>query len=565
MSIEKLSSTSSEVTCVTAEFCVIGGGMAGLIVARRLAEGGRRVVVLESGQDGVDSASQELNRIVDFQGHYSRAMDGRYRSLGGSSSRWGGRLVPIYASDTEERRHLGLAAWPLIYRELERYQQDVESIFGITQGAFSGVSLETVGLDGDFPADDPDFAGRLAKWVSFRRCNLATLWRSALKRLDTLEVWLGATVTAFDLDRQSGRLQGVVARGLAGRSLRVRAEQFILAAGTIETTRLLLWLDRQSDEHAFARTRVLGRYFQDHLKAEVATIGRRNKVESNRLFGYHFTHGTRRSLHLDFSQEAQRQTGVSSAFVYAAMDLSASKLSHIKTMARSLQRGQISLKETAALALELPLVMRSAYWRVVRQQVFMPDDVRLGLQIAVEQMPHHENRIMLAQETDALGMPKAGLDWRPREADESTFRAVAGRLRAYWARQGLDQACPLDWHVDEADGDMAFTDRAEAYAHPSGSARMGTDPAQSVVRPDLFCHDVPNLSVASAAVFPTAGSANPTLTILELALRHADGLLARSRSPKAAFGVSYAGSDILADAMAPISASATSATSSSPI
>ncbi len=76
-----------------------------------------------------------------------------------------------------------------------------------------------------------------------------------------------------------------------------------------------------------------------------------------------------------------------------------------------------------------------------------------------------------------------------------------------------------------ADASSPIIDQAEACAHPSGSTRMGTDPAESVVGPDLRCHAIPNVAVASASVFPAAGSANPTFTIMKLALWLADAYL----------------------------------------
>jgi choline dehydrogenase-like flavoprotein len=55
-----------------------------------------------------------------------------------------------------------------------------------------------------------------------------------------------------------------------------------------------------------------------------------------------------------------------------------------------------------------------------------------------------------------------------------------------------------------------------------GTARMHADPAFGVVNADCRVHGLSNLYVASSAVFPTAGAANPTLTIVALALRLAD-------------------------------------------
>ena len=52
-----------------------------------------------------------------------------------------------------------------------------------------------------------------------------------------------------------------------------------------------------------------------------------------------------------------------------------------------------------------------------------------------------------------------------------------------------------------------------------GTTRMSADPAQGVVDADCRVHGMANLYVAGSSVFPTCGSANPTLTIVALALR----------------------------------------------
>ena len=507
-------------------------------MARRLARAGRRVVVLESGKAVFDQHSQSLNTIVDIGGRYTRPMDGRYRGLGGSSMRWGGRLVPIYASDASERRHIGAEGWPFSYSELEGYLSEIEDEFGVAHGAFGAPAVESVGLGDVFPSRDEDFTSRLAKWINYRNCNLATLWGRELRNSENLAIFLDATVNEIHVDADAGRLKALEAHSLSGGSVRVAADHFIIAAGTIESTRLLLWLDRQAGDQVFGRGSVLGRYFQDHLKAEVATVMRPNQDLGNHLFGYHYIKGTRRSLHLDFTQQAQEKLRTSSAFVYPAMDLSSSGLARIKAVARSLQSGQFNMWEVGALLGELPLVAQAAYWRFAKRQVFMPSTVRIGMQIAIEQRPKWDNHIALATETDRFGVPKVALDWSPQPEDEACFRAVANRLRAYWSRTGLDRSFPLSWLIDPQDTSGAFCDAAQPYAHPSGSTRMGTDPATSVVDPDLVCHSVHNLSVVSASVFPNAGSANPTLTILQLALRHADWLLARVRRPLAVTSVS---------------------------
>ena len=245
------------------------------------------------------------------------------------------------------------------------------------------------------------------------------------------------------------------------------------------------------------------------------------------------------------------------------MDLSESRLERIKTVARGLQNRQTGLGDVLGLVGDIGLVARMAYWRYARQQVFMPPDVGLHMQIAIEQAPQWDNFIALASERDRLGLPKAALSWTPTALDEQTFQSVMTRLKHYWRRSGLDQSCPLD--LDCRSTRRASSTWPRPMRIPPGATRMGTDPATSVVGPDLSCHAIPNVSVASASAFPTSGSANPTLTILNLALRLADSLLdAKSlRSPKPL--EVQAGSMSLTEAMAAPSASATRATSSSPI
>jgi choline dehydrogenase-like flavoprotein len=66
-----------------------------------------------------------------------------------------------------------------------------------------------------------------------------------------------------------------------------------------------------------------------------------------------------------------------------------------------------------------------------------------------------------------------------------------------------------------------------ATNHELGGCRMGSDPRRSVVNADCRSHDVANLYVVDGSVFPSASEKNPTLTIMALAARTADGISRR--------------------------------------
>jgi choline dehydrogenase-like flavoprotein len=97
------------------------------------------------------------------------------------------------------------------------------------------------------------------------------------------------------------------------------------------------------------------------------------------------------------------------------------------------------------------------------------------------------------------------------------------------------------WGGGELTYDPSSVERAMlrdgAYGgHHIGTARMAANPEHGVVDSDCRVHDMRNLLIAGAAVFPTSSQANPTLTIVALALRMAR-LLRRELSPRAAFSL----------------------------
>jgi hypothetical protein len=97
--------------------------------------------------------------------------------------------------------------------------------------------------------------------------------------------------------------------------LTVVADWFILAAGTFETTRLLLQLDELTDGRAFSECDALGRYFNDHLKIEAGRVKPLDSRQTNLAFGYHIGGSTRRGLHLETSADAQREDQAASGYV----------------------------------------------------------------------------------------------------------------------------------------------------------------------------------------------------------------------------------------------------------
>jgi choline dehydrogenase-like flavoprotein len=130
----------------------------------------------------------------------------------------------------------------------------------------------------------------------------------------------------------------------------------------------------------------------------------------------------------------------------------------------------------------------------------------LMFSIMCEDMPNPENRVLLSSDlTDSSGLPAPKLIYRT-SAD---------------ARACLDYCCAQAASIFREAGAWATeaNNPAPYNAHFMGTARMGDDPARSVVDRWGMSHDIPNLGIIDGSVFVTSGAVNPTTTICALALR----------------------------------------------
>lgn len=131
---------------------------------------------------------------------------------------------------------------------------------------------------------------------------------------------------------------------------------------------------------------------------------------------------------------------------------------------------------------------------------------QVGLKIVGETQPQPANRVTLADEKDQYGLPIARVTWSMCDNDQRLVDHTVDFMR-----RGLDGM-----------GARNIWNESDGTAHLMGTARMGSDPASSVVDADCRSWDIPNLWICDGSVFPTSGGVNPSLTIQAIACRTAD-------------------------------------------
>lgn len=140
-----------------------------------------------------------------------------------------------------------------------------------------------------------------------------------------------------------------------------------------------------------------------------------------------------------------------------------------------------------------------------------------GIDVMAEQEPSPTSRVRLGRWRDRLGIPKTIVDWRLTNHDRWSIRRTVDIVSEAVSRAGLGR-------VISTVGAGGQPSAVFGNWHQLGTTRMHPDPKHGVVDQDSRVHDTENLFVAGGSVFPTGGYANPSLTIVALALRLAEHL-----------------------------------------
>ena len=497
---------------LSADVLIVGAGTAGLVMATRLAARGKKVVCLESGGREQASDNHELNEVEQVGAPYSGAEHGRFRCLGGSSTRWGGALIPFQAAD------LTAGHWPLDWDVLSPYLEQVERLFGLPAGSYEACDI----LAGT------GHLARFAKWPPFARRNVYSLLRDEVESPSGPEVWINATAAEFVVE--SGQLVQVGALASDGSRLTVRSSEVVITAGAIESTRLLLLIDLQTGGEISRTSPSLGQGFQDHLSAVVATLEVSDRASLNRLAGFRFASGGgMTSMRFELAPDNPQRSVLPACFAHVGFSESGGGFGALRDIYRMLQRRKLpKFLQFVRLLGGLPWLCRAVWWRFVYNRLLYPDDSAIELHMVIEQERQGTHRIGLSDSLDSLGLPMARIDWAVSVRDEEAMAMATAAIIETWRKSVLNRlARPVVRDAKEAATEMG---NGGGIYHPTGSTRMGRTPQEGVVDIDLKVFALKNVSVVSTSALPTGGGANPTMMLLLLALRCADRMSAKKQA-----------------------------------
>lgn len=521
---------------LAADILIIGSGAAGIALARALIGRKRDVLLLEAGGETRDPASQDFYRtdavspVTHHLGH-----EFRRRGWGGTTSLWGGRCIPLEPIDFEQRDWVPHSGWPIAYDEVARFYPQALDVCEAGPAAFESDSRMFSGTGDDLVAD------RIERFS--RPTDFGKRYRDELAAAPDVRVLTHAAVVAITTDDDGTAATGVDAV-VAGNRRHVRARRVVLAAGGLETTRLLLASNAVRRAGLGNERDLVGRFYQTHLEGNFGLL----TLPPDARIGYwQDPHGIYVRHYLQLSPAAQRRVHagqlvlrphypaiadpshrnpILSAMYFAKSGLVPEYARIIAgagggvpervragTIAAHLRNVVLGAPRIAGFGVDW-LRRRTFAARKLPSVVLTHPEGRYPVNLNAEQVPNPDSRLLLADAVDAHGVPRLRVDWRLSETDK---HLLARGLRAVTAAMPAGAGFALD------DPEAAVA-TVTPISHHMGTARMGSDPATGVVDTDLQLFGTKGVYVCGAAAFPTSGFANPTLTIVALALRLAEHL-----------------------------------------
>jgi choline dehydrogenase-like flavoprotein len=515
-----------------ADICIVGAGIAGISIAREFIGRSESVVLLEGGGLEFTKSLRDLPTVVRRHTLGEQALASglnagqpyyplrftRARAFGGSSRAWheqrGLHAHPLDAVDFETRDGLPEHGWPIDRAQLDRFYERAQQMCGLGPFAYDAKTWEVQGYGAPLPLD-PELVTSVI--FQFGKHSRFDRYEDDFARADNVNLVLHAS--AVHLVDRGGRVDRVDCATLSGNRFGVHARTFVLAAGAIETARLLL-VSRDSQPAGIGNNGdLVGRYFMEHPDAAVGYLIPDPELDRSAFRLYQHQRAGE-----DLMVEAMFRLSDSALrterLLNAVLRLRPTYLSGMTAAVRSAQVVRRSVHHgvaTPGLArhalrtiLGAPQILRHyATWRSGR-----PPEV-FGIDVMAEQAPTMSSRVRLSRRRDRLGVPMTILDWRLTSIDWDSIRRTVEIFGDAVREAGAGTVISsLGVGKPAIFGNW----------HHLGTTRMHHDPARGVVDENCRVHEMTNLYIAGGSVFPTGGYANPSLTIVALSLRLADHL-----------------------------------------
>ena len=524
---------------VVYDVCIIGAGAAGITTALELASDSKlNLAILEAGGQHFEHKAQSL-----FQGEvkgdrHPPLWRSRFSGLGGSTQVWAGWCRPLDTRDFKSRDYIPNSGWPISIDELQSAYRRANEICGLGSYDYDLDAWQDL-LPGKPLLSDPELMHDI---FQVRKLRFNQHYFEDLNNAKNITLYLYSPVMRLHSAENDRHVSHVEISSYKGKTTTLKAKQFVLATGGFENARLLLLSGSNPESPLGNQNDCVGRYFIDHGFIDSGWFVPGSDKQD---LSYYFPVPHPHNLHqacirpiITLSPDVLEKEKLLNAAMYFYPSYESHPAFASDAVKAALELWEIVKGKKFSELLEISKADAALadLWdfckrvgsrphyvlHALLRKAMVNDTVctRWRLRFYYECVPSAENRVMLCEKKDQFGRPTTRLSWHLSDQDLDSAYRFHVYLNRLLQKNGTGQLTFFDelsqWRTN-----------TETGKHPSGTTRMHDDPKMGVVDKNCQVHGVDNLFIAGSSVFPTAGYANPTLTIVALAVRLAEHLKRR--------------------------------------
>ncbi len=490
------------------DICIVGAGAAGIYLAKNLSHKGFKVILVEAGDVSASSSS-----IIGFKSNfiksvYSAATTGRSFGVGGSTSKWGGLLIPHVDIDTNFSDALRSKTWMHIINIIKRQSNSVlKKLDYHESGDFFGFSQKYLSKE----------KGQLGKnglfvlsslMLPFRKKNFSFLLNKKQKK--TFKLYTNSIVRSWSVGVSSledSSVKEIFAVANNGRQLKINSSKYIIASGAIEAARMLLELNASNSTIDIVHPdAAIGCYLSDHLSIPIANIKKSDVDFIIDKFSPRFSKGWMRSYRF---LESKPPIDSPAAFTHFIFKDNTAGFTLAKDFLLALQGRHFPTISIKKILFGIHGILLLGFSRFFRSVLYVSPNSNVCLQLDIEQARFKKNRITLSDDKDQYGRYVINIEWSIDLIDIDNIKKTSKRILKKWESSSIIP------NIEPIVFDKVNNNPYDAF-HPVGTCSMGLN-ADAVVDLSLKVRGLSNLWVVSTGVLPNAGTANPTFTMLCLA------------------------------------------------
>lgn len=481
---------------IETDICIIGAGAAGITIAREFIGTSTQVTLLESGGLEPEEQTQALYDgdnigLPSFDLHINRL-----RYFGGTTNHWAGHCRPLDAIDFRQRDWIPHSGWPLSREELDPYYRRAQPVVGL--GPYEYENLDFWQNELKLPELTVD-ENRLitAVYNQSPPTRFGKKYRQELEKAKNINVYLHANVLEIEVNDTARQVSGLRVSAIGGPEFSVSAKTYILATGGMENARILLLSNTTVPAGLGNDNGLVGRFFMDHILLRPGVdVSLSNPDVNLTLYQYrHRIKGGNMFAILASPQKLLEKEKLTNFRIHLM------KASKIKRM----PMGRIFPK------------LDGTHGSLENSPAIKDNTDHVDLHLVLEPVPNPDSRITLSDKKDVFGQQKINVNWQFTDRDLGHAYRAMELAALEFGRMGIGRAYgSLFVHKDR------WPQNLEAGRHHCGTTRMTDNPKTGVADKNCKVNNISNLYLTGSSLFPTIGYANPTLTIVALALRLAD-------------------------------------------